>query len=430
MFQRNSENYTYEHNRFVYGDWSVAEVYTGTGEYNQMLEEHNYFSTFGMTVSGAPVTDWSGKNYPAVIGCMDEQMIKLGNIKLNEGRFPQNTDEIVMETSILSELGYSFEIGQDIRLKVLGLDGKSVDKTYKLVGVLKNNTAMWSTGSYMPAALVIKEELDNIKFQPTIMYYYHIKEAYKKVDIERFYDNLIKNYAPDNEAGVYIEYNSYLYMTSFWGTDEIYGFVEKMIMLAGICSMSFLLAAYIQKRKKCYYNLRTIGMSKLQVKLTIFVESACICLPAGIAAFILTIAVGAVISLIITVTQKYSYFYEVPPDIVGKSVSAWLIIFVVSTLIAMLTTSKKRLYGNNQAVSMRFLFKWRMNKLREKHVYSSIFIREHRVFKLRAVLGVLLCMIFTLVLLFASTNMWEYCWKYNYLANEFSDFSAVRISDR
>lgn len=357
LFQKNSESYKYEHNRLVYGDWSIAELYKKTEGNSQKLKDHRYFDRCGVTISGVPIIGRDGNKVTSIIGYMDEAMLEIGNITLNDGRFPENTDEIVMETGTLAELGYSFDIGQEIQLKVPDSEGKLTDKTYKLVGVLKNNTALWTIGASMPSALIVKDELDSMKFNPTTIYCYHIKDKYKKINITHFYESLIKAYNPDNREGQYIEYNEFLYLTSFWGIEEIYGFIEKLILLAGLASISFLLAAYIQKRKKYYYRLRTIGMSKMQVRFMIFAESAYICLPWMAAAIAVTIAVGAIIVLGISVVNGFTYFYEVPLKDIGKVALMGFVIFVMSTLIAMIATSGKRLYENHQMVSMRFLFK-------------------------------------------------------------------------
>ncbi len=431
IFQTNSENYMFQRNRFVYGDWAIAEVFVPTWDEElvsggQRLGEHRYFDIYGTAISGIPITGQDGNSSKGTIGYLDECAIEVGKIKLNEGRMPEADNEIVMNMSSLAELGYTLELNQDISLKVPDSSGRLVDKTYKLVGVLNNSLGMWSVGGYMPSALVTSSELNTFNYYTTTVYIYHLKEEFKEVDISTLYDKIIQVYEADEELGEYITYNALLYTTQFWGVDEMYTLVEQLIFLAGVASVAFLLAAYIQKRRAAYYNLRTIGMSKLQVNLMIVAESGCICLPTTVLAVLLTVVSGALISWGIAMINGYELFYEVSHILIVRALLIGLIMFVLSTTIAIIATARKRLHGNNQAISIGFMFKWHLNKLKEKHIYSSIFLRERRVFKVRTLFATLLCFFFTGLILLASTDLWENMYEYNRIANEMSDFSASK----
>ena len=57
LFQHNATNYTRERNRYVYGDWAVAEVISNAERQPRQLENHPYFGDCGMAVSGLTMKD-------------------------------------------------------------------------------------------------------------------------------------------------------------------------------------------------------------------------------------------------------------------------------------------------------------------------------------------------------------------------------------
>ena len=173
-----------------------------------------------------------------------------------------------------------------------------------------------------------------------------------------------------------------------------------------MAAMSFLLTAYIQKRKKYYYDLRIIGLSKLRVKLVTFWEIFCACVPGVVIGIPLGVFLGLAICGGLTATKNIGWFYEVPLPILWKAFWMWLSIFAVAAFVSMLITGGRRLYGGKQTVSLRFLPRFCLNKLRSHRKYSSLFVRECRVFRLRNLMGSLVSILFATLLMFCGTELW------------------------
>ena len=79
------------------------------------------------------------------IGSMTDDFIKQGRLKLDEGRMPQNNDEIAMDWNTLLKLGYAGELGQKITIYYYRADNINYEsdqriETYTLVGIFQNYT--------------------------------------------------------------------------------------------------------------------------------------------------------------------------------------------------------------------------------------------------------------------------------------------------
>lgn len=433
LFQHNAEKYTFETNRYVYGDWCIAEVITGGTGDNRQLADHPYFEGCGIAVSGLILAEQSpaesaGKGYNFYIGLVDDTLKEIGHIALREGRFPENEQEIVMGTEVLAELGYSFETGQKIPLFIQeDAFGNGRMETFELVGVLKGSLDFWNVG--MPDVLVTKEVLDSAWFQQKTICCYYPKEQYAQADMEELFLNLQELHEEERRMGWQIVYNSNLYSTSFWNGTELYQSVEAMVLVAGMAAMSFLLAAYIQKRKQYYYSLRIIGMSGLRVRIVTLWELFCACVPGVVLGIPVGLLLGAVVCGGLTVAKKLEWFYEVPASLVGKAILMWLLIFVASALLALLITGGRRLYRGSQTISLRLLPRWSLNKLRHNRRYSSIFIREHRVFELRSLLGSLVSILFTTLLMLCGLRLWEQYESYRKNTEEIPHFRYYRAAE-
>lgn len=408
LFQHNATNYTRERNKYVYGDWTVAEIISNTERQKRQLEDHPYFAECGMAVSGLSMVDGDGNKYAYSLGWVDDTMLEIGNITLREGRFPENEKEIVVETGVLTELGYSFELGQEITLFMPeDSRGNGRMETFELVGILKGSMSFWNVGTYMPNILVTENALEGVYFRAKYVYCYSLKEQYEKADVEELYQNLNEAYKEMKNTGWKLFFNSSLYTGSFWESTELYKSVEKIVLVMGMAAMSFLLTAYIQKRKKYYYDLRIIGLSKLRVKLVTFWELVCACVPGVVIGIPLGVFLGLAICGGLTAAKNIGWFYEVPLSVLWKAFWMWLFIFAVAALVSMLITGGRRLYSGKQTVSLRFLPRFCLNKLRPHRKYSSLFIRECRVFRLRNLMGSVVSILFATLLMFCGTELWS-----------------------
>lgn len=429
IFQVNSETYLFEVNRVRYGDWVIAETIDDTDTYKQVFAGHSYFERYGTVVCGLDVTDEDGGGVLAGMGYVDDNLVEIGHIRLREGRLPEKPGEVVVVPDLLASMGYNLEVGQKITLNVKGRGINPVEKEYELVGVLEGSMSNWCVSGSMPHVLVAKEEAEGFDYTKKVRYFYELKERYKDIDTGEFYNNLVgKNFM--SEDGLWCaSYNDYLYSTSFWGEERLYVGVECMLILSGMAALSYCMVTYIQSRKKNYYCLRVIGMSKLQTKLVILLENVAVCLPVGLASMFGTLLLGFRLSMVLSGVNGIGAFYVVPLDTFLKILISWLVIIAVSVVIAIILTGQKKLYGNTKSVSIgRFKRKF-LNRLKCGKVYSGLYKREQRVYSVRYGIGVIIGFVITGLLLYSGTKMWEAWDFYVTVTQQLNDFEGRKGAD-
>ncbi|WP_374717496.1 FtsX-like permease family protein [Neobacillus sp.] len=79
------------------------------------------------------------KDKLATIGWMDNDALKLGHIKLLEGKFPKKDKEVAIESAYLQLIDDNWKIGQKRKIHI---NDKEVN--VRLVGIIKNYSAQWS----------------------------------------------------------------------------------------------------------------------------------------------------------------------------------------------------------------------------------------------------------------------------------------------
>ena len=97
------------------------------------------------------------------IGTVDDNLIDIGRLSLSEGVWPQNSNEVVMESDTLCSLGYDYSIGQkivlDICIQISEEDFVYVEEEYVLVGIVHEYTDLWTIN-----------EVDRYHFLNSILY--------------------------------------------------------------------------------------------------------------------------------------------------------------------------------------------------------------------------------------------------------------------
>lgn len=88
----------------------------------------------------------------------------MGNLELLEGRFPEKSGEIAMEASLLSALGYDYELNQKIVVNFRRMWKHGWRQS--LLFAVKQYSHLWSCEENisLPAAFIVKE--DGEKLQP------------------------------------------------------------------------------------------------------------------------------------------------------------------------------------------------------------------------------------------------------------------------
>ncbi|MDO4556936.1 MAG: hypothetical protein Q4B70_17630 [Lachnospiraceae bacterium] len=142
-----------EQRKTTYGSWHAA-LYQAKDTIEKHLESHASVERIGkMIVAGNVVID--GESTLNGMGYIDKTLSSLGNITLLDGTFPEKENEIAIEASYLSRLGYSDQLGQTIHLTILcnnkpnDINSEPVKLTYafQLSGVIKDYSNQWNTSN-------------------------------------------------------------------------------------------------------------------------------------------------------------------------------------------------------------------------------------------------------------------------------------------
>lgn len=155
-----------EQSRFEqYGEWQMA-AYNVDENVSDALKAHASIERTGTMTAFGAVLDRSGQTV-GVLGYVDDDAVALGHISLSEGRLPETANEIALEQSTLVALGYSFDLGQEIRFTTRAYASKDVEmehpilitRTYTLVGLLKSYSVVWDSAYDGPVSAIVSDEL-------------------------------------------------------------------------------------------------------------------------------------------------------------------------------------------------------------------------------------------------------------------------------
>jgi hypothetical protein len=109
----------------------------------EKIRENKDIQYLGLSAEYATIMK-SGDDFATLLEANDNYI--LSNTKLESGRLPKNDNEIVAERWVLKNFGVQTSVGNDISLD-LKVDGKINEKTFKLVGITKDNPSAQAGGA-------------------------------------------------------------------------------------------------------------------------------------------------------------------------------------------------------------------------------------------------------------------------------------------
>ena len=119
----------------TYGEWYCAIPFGMDGD-EAWLKKQSWAESVGVARNYGIIGTSSGT---IAFGTMDQNMMNVGGIVLDDGRFPQSDNEIAMEADALSSLGYDYELGQEISLQIsIPYEDEflEVERKYFLCGII------------------------------------------------------------------------------------------------------------------------------------------------------------------------------------------------------------------------------------------------------------------------------------------------------
>lgn len=349
IFQENMYQWQMQSNKDRFGDWFIMDI--GSRQPDSNLTDHIYIEQPVKVSRSVNVLndDWQSTGF--YVGSFSSEFLAQSNIKLDEGRHPENSDEIAMDWNTLLTLGYKGEIGESINLKYydnnsIGNKEKRKDKTYTLVGIYRNYTNIWNNGKQIPSAVVVDSELSQFNYDTRSIFLYPIKSSIKTDDYKAVFDSI------KEKTSKSYTYNSGVYDYKPWGSTSIYIYMYLIVMAIGITALSYQLIEYKNTRKASYKKYASLGADSSQLRRMYIIENALIIVPAALIGIIAAFLAGGIVGGILEGKAGYS-FYTINVSIVLKSIASIVIAVVVEEIVGLLsnvtdTVKEKRLKAGSK----------------------------------------------------------------------------------
>lgn len=285
----------------MYGEWNVA-VYSPdpltTALQEEQIQEYGTAKVYGNLLD-------SGETPLTGIGTLDASLRTLGHLEVESGKFPTKDNEIAIEADVLSDLGYDYELGQTLTLRMmdknaiekqekfmsLGNEAEKKEnmaplrnddiivKEYILCGVLREYTGLWYTkaeGAPLAGACVTEEAAKEIGGVYSYQYFLSTEQEESHglyQNLRRDYENTVENISAYGPAAK--EKYQYHY------------FNLALILMITIVAVIVIYSIQIKEQMRSIQLFRTIGATKKQLSVITFYETMFLLLPAaagGIAA--------------------------------------------------------------------------------------------------------------------------------------------------
>ncbi len=251
-----------EQKKNVYGGWHVG-IYNAADDVYQKLHNHAIVEEMGkMEIYGYAESFYGEKFHP--VGSIDTIAKDMGRINLVSGEMPDEKGEVAMEMDTLAALGYSYEPGQAITLKIHGLDkcGRRTvrQETFMLTGVVKNYSDVWkNSGNDLLNIFISPDYKKNLGVQST-NYFLEINEKYLSdisqikvlLNEDRFIEN---NYISDEDI------NDVSLLEEFL-QEEIFVF---LVIIFSVIMLVVLISTMINRRRESFALIRSIGAERKQI---------------------------------------------------------------------------------------------------------------------------------------------------------------------
>lgn len=347
----------------TFGTWYAAFTSEDEAADREYLESNDWLDSVGVSVNYGIVSECD-ENYlyfgikgadSLGIGTVDESLIDMG-IQMSSGRMPKKSDEIAVESAVLSNLGLGSSLGQKVELVVtFTVDDHEYEvvREFTLVGIISSYTSIWNVSGTLNSAIVTEDcinELwneatsnvyealrDTLEIPAEVTTFFSIKDGMEKNVQSKVSSYLVSNHS--TAATRKLSVNSKVELDE--ENAEVNSFYVWLILAVTLLAVVIIYVLQMQEEVKRIVRLRSIGASKGQLRALILVETMILCLPA----MILGTALGCLglwaLLRISTYTGSTSIIINIPWNYLLISAALWiagvLIIRMITFQIALAT---------------------------------------------------------------------------------------------
>lgn len=430
IFQDIANRWMKEQNYQNYGEWILSSVedFQKDNETKFVRIQHPYIQKETCCTIGGEILKEDNTKSGLYIGTAEKDFLKMGNISVYEGRMPKEENEIIMDLPSLAALGYSYDIGQRIKIKTQNSSHAEPiiqEVEYILVGTMKNFSGNWMSDSRypLPNCLVHPLAFEKAYQEFYTTHFYSLDRAFEELDIHEF----ARPFCSGNSA---VLENTYAYTNRLWGSSEMFRTTEILLIAISMLAIGYLFLSYHAKRKKWYYRYRCTGASALQIRIMILVECFCCMIPWAMLGIILAYSISGGACYFIAKNQNIPYFFAYEPNTLIKLIVFVLVIIMTSIACAFLATTDKKLERNTKELSEKQLQRLR-KKIKRKNTVSVLWSRTRKLHPYRNASSILFSVIVCTLLLLCTNKIYETIHEYEWEKEILQDFEAdQKISRR
>ena len=421
MAQGMIKSYIDERAMVHYGDWILAS--------DSAEISHPYLSEKGFIKASDTVLAEDGSKTTIRIGSLDPSLVSFSRISLYEGRLPEKDDEVAADLYSLSRLGLSYDLGQQVTVYRMIKDESGADslepRTYTLVGTLKQFSRAWAgSGKDYPGLIVTETELAQYP-EATVTWFYRLDPALRKINTDEFYDGLRSTLPKEIKTW----YNRFTYGTTLWDNPAIYRTVSLLMISVSVFAITWLLSSYAGKRRRGWYRLRCMGVTRKGLNGIIILECAFATLPSAICGIIMAFFAGFIVLKCLASSLGIA---GISPDLsfFPALLAAVFCTILVSILFVLLGTGDKRLSLKSRALtdlSLRRLSK-RASKCR--HPEKDLLGRQNTVHPVACTVKLLLTLAVSVLLILCLRKILSAVQNYLYYCGspDYRISATVRVS--
>ena len=320
----------------TYGSWYGA-IDEGTDGDLEYLESTDWVDDIGASVNYGSASAMLGDTVMGALdyGTVDDSMLDMGII-LESGRLPKADDEIAIESTELTELGLASASSITLRFTFYSESGEEstvVEKTYKIVGVIKQYTGLWDTNATLNEAILSEEGINELlaeaaeslgseaSVSPDYTYFFTVRSGY-----ESTFESEVNSYLWSVREGANVRYVSVNSVMSMEAEEaQLNTFYVWLVLAVTLLAVVMIYILQMQSDVRKIVRLRSIGSSKGQIRLLILMEALMLCVPALLLGTLLgLVGIKALLGLSVY-SGSVNISVSLPWNYLLTSVAVWIV---------------------------------------------------------------------------------------------------------
>lgn len=357
------------------GDWHAKFVDTDYLNHKSIYEKDENIVKYAVRtyVGVTQISENQASSDQFDIFSANQDFWEMRNIVVSKGRYPQNSNEMLVCEKALNNNNYNFSLGEKIKLNVITEGGEVAEKEYLIVGY--TNSKVSATDN---SPLITR--IDNSSFE-------NVDSALVYVKYDKLDNNVWDKISNTEKAVGAAEYSCNRELFTYSGImkdntmlKSLGGFAGILLLIIAVVSIFMIydsFAVSYQERARYLGMLASVGATKKQKRKSIYFEGfifGLIGIPVGIASGIGGIAVTfKFIEKAFVETMAFEYdgalrVYINWMVIVGTILASAITIFISSYIPARKASKATAIEAirRNNTVKVKKAKKLRASKLTEK----------------------------------------------------------------